>query len=67
MTVVDIIIHSSFVPHEDPDESLAFYRDVLGFEVRLDAGKDNMRWITVSPPNQPSTAIVLTPRRPTPA
>jgi catechol 2,3-dioxygenase-like lactoylglutathione lyase family enzyme len=49
------------LPHEDPDESLAFYRDTLGFEVRLDVGGGKMRWITVGPPNQPDTNIVLYP------
>ncbi|MFD2840888.1 VOC family protein [Populibacterium corticicola] len=56
-----ITVHSSFLPHTDPDASLAFYRDVLGFEVRLDVGYESMRWITVGPPNQPDTAIVLHP------
>ncbi len=58
---MDITIHSSFLPHEDPESSLAFYRDVLGFEVRLDVGNGTMRWITVGPPNQPDTSIVLNP------
>jgi len=58
---MDITIHSSFLPHLDPDASVAFYRDALGFEVRLDVGYEQMRWITVGPPNQPSTAIVLHP------
>lgn len=58
---MDITIHNTFLPHEDPEESLAFYRDVLGFEVRLDVGGGRMRWITVGPPNQPDTAIVLHP------
>lgn len=58
---MDINIHSSFLPHTDPEASLAFYRDVLGFEVRLDVGYQTMRWITVGPPNQPDTAIVLHP------
>ena len=58
---MNITIHSSFLPHVDPDASLAFYRDTLGFEVRLDVGYENMRWITVGPPNQPDTAIVLHP------
>lgn len=57
-------IHSSFLPHTDPDASLAFYRDVLGFEVRLDVGYQGMRWITVGPPDQPETAIVLEPPAP---
>lgn len=58
---MDITIHSSFLPHTDPDASLAFYRDVLGFEVRLDVGYGDMRWITVGPVGQPDTAIVLQP------
>lgn len=59
-------IHSSFLPHTDPDASLAFYRDVLGFEVRLDVGYEDMRWITVGPAGQPDTAIVLHPPAATP-
>ena len=58
---MDITIHSSFLPHTDPEASLGFYRDALGFEVRLDVGQGTMRWITVGPPNQPDTAIVLHP------
>lgn len=58
---MNITIHSSFLPHDDPEASLAFYRDVLGFEVRLDVGEGAMRWITVGPPNQPDTSIVLNP------
>jgi uncharacterized glyoxalase superfamily protein PhnB len=58
---MNLSIHSSFLPHDDPEASLAFYRDVLGFEVRLDVGYEDMRWITVGPPDQPDTAIVLQP------
>ncbi len=59
---MDLTIHSTFLPHTDPDASLAFYRDILGFEVRLDVGKGAMRWITVGPANQPgTTSIVLSP------
>ena len=58
---MDITIHSSFLPHDDPEASLAFYRDILGFEVRLDVGYNGMRWITVGPADQPSTSIVLHP------
>ncbi|GAA3716733.1 VOC family protein [Microlunatus aurantiacus] len=61
MAVMDVTIHSSFLPHDDPDAALAFYRDVLGFEVRLDVGYGDLRWITVGPVGQPSTAIVLHP------
>lgn len=58
---MDITIQSSFLPHTDAEASVAFYRDVLGFEVRLDVGYGDMRWITVGPPGQPDTAIVLHP------
>jgi len=57
----NIKIHSSMLPHDDPEASLAFYRDTLGFEVRLDVGNGKMRWITVGPVGQPDTAIVLHP------
>ena len=62
----NITIHSSFLPHHDPDASMAFFRDVLGFEVRLDVGYGGMRWITVGPPGQPDTNIVLHPPTATP-
>ncbi|MDT5035696.1 MAG: hypothetical protein QOE03_881 [Micromonosporaceae bacterium] len=58
---MDIIIHSTFLPHDDPDASLAFYRDTLGFEVRNDVGRGKMRWISVGPAGQPGTSIVLHP------
>lgn len=58
---MDINIHSTFLPHNDPDASVAFYRDVLGFEVRGDVGQGAMRWITVGPVGQPGTSIVLEP------
>jgi catechol 2,3-dioxygenase-like lactoylglutathione lyase family enzyme len=58
---MDIKIHNTFLPHSDPEASLAFYRDVLGFEVRLDVGYEDMRWITVGPAGQPDTSIVLHP------
>lgn len=58
---MEITIHASFLPHDDPEASLAFYRDTLGFEVRNDVGYDGMRWITVGPADQPGTSIVLEP------
>jgi catechol 2,3-dioxygenase-like lactoylglutathione lyase family enzyme len=61
MAAMDIAIHASFLPHDDPDASLAFYRDTLGFEVRSDVGYGGMRWITVGPAGQPGTSIVLEP------
>ncbi|MFC0625783.1 VOC family protein [Kribbella deserti] len=58
---MDLTIEASFLPHNDPEASLAFYRDVLGFEVRKDVGYGGMRWITVGPKDQPSTSVVLHP------
>ena len=58
---MSVIIHASFLSHDDPDRALAFYRDLLGFEVRGDVGYDGKRWITVGPLEQPETSIVLEP------
>ena len=66
MTAMDITIHETLLPHDDPDASLAFYRDTLGFEVRSDVGSGKMRWITVGPAGQPGTSILLAPPAATP-
>lgn len=58
---MDITIHTAVLPHTDPEASVAFYRDTLGFEVRTDVGNGTMRWITVGPPDQPETCILLAP------
>jgi uncharacterized glyoxalase superfamily protein PhnB len=58
---MDITIHASYLPHNDPDASLTFYRDTLDFEVRNDVGYNGMRWLTVGPTAQPGTSIVLHP------
>jgi catechol 2,3-dioxygenase-like lactoylglutathione lyase family enzyme len=58
---MELTIHQAFLPHEDPEASLAFYRDTLGFEVRNDVEYGGLHWITVGPPGQPGTSIVLTP------
>jgi len=63
---MDITIHQTLLPHDDPDASLAFYRDALGFEVSNDVEYGGMRWITVGPPDQPDTSIVLYPPAATP-
>ena len=63
---MDISIHSAFLPHDDRDAALAFYRDTLGFEVRKEVGYNGMHWITVGPPDQPGTSIVLYPPAATP-
>lgn len=61
MSFMDLTLCYSFLPHEDPEASLRFYRDLLGFEVRNDVGYGGMRWLTVGAPGQPDTALVLTP------
>ena len=61
MSRMNLTIQYTFLPHTDPEASLAFYRDTLGFELRQDVGYENMRWLTVGPPDQPATSIVLHP------
>jgi uncharacterized glyoxalase superfamily protein PhnB len=61
MVAMDITIHASFLPHNDRDASLAFYRDTLGFEVRNEVEYNGMHWITVGPSDQPDTSVVLHP------
>lgn len=63
---MNLTIFSTMLPHHDPDASVAFYRDALGFEVRNDVGYNGMHWITVGPPEQPGTSIVLYPPQATP-
>ena len=63
---MDSNIHSAMLPHDDPEASLAFYRDTLGFEVRNDVESGGVHWITVGPPGQPETSIVLYPPTHTP-
>ncbi|MFC9352135.1 VOC family protein [Arthrobacter sp. NPDC057013] len=58
---MNLTIHYTFLPHNDADASLAFYRDTLGFELRNDVGYGGMRWLTVGPPDQPGTSVVLEP------
>jgi uncharacterized glyoxalase superfamily protein PhnB len=66
MTAMDITIYQALLPHDDPGASLAFYRDTLGFQVRNDVEYNGMHWITVGPPDQPGTSIVLYPPAATP-
>jgi uncharacterized glyoxalase superfamily protein PhnB len=58
---MNLTIRNAFLPHTDAEAALGFYRDILGFEVRQDVGYQNMRWLTVGPPGQPETSIVLHP------
>jgi uncharacterized glyoxalase superfamily protein PhnB len=66
MAAMDLTIYQTLLPHDDPDASLAFYRDTLGFEVRNDVEYGGMHWITIGPPEQPGTSIVLYPPSATP-
>jgi catechol 2,3-dioxygenase-like lactoylglutathione lyase family enzyme len=66
MSGMDITIHASMLPQDDPDAALAFYRDALGFEVRLDVEYGGLHWLTVGPSDQPDTSIVLYPMAATP-
>lgn len=61
MTAMDITIRQTYLPHDDPEAALAFYRDTLGFEVHNDVGYNGMRWITVGPVDRSGTSIVLYP------
>lgn len=63
---MDVTIYQSMLPHTDPEASLAFYRDTLGFEVRNDVEYQGMHWITLGPANQPRTSVVLYPPAATP-
>ncbi len=63
---MNLSIHSAMLPHDDPEASLAFYRDALGFEVRNDVEYRGLHWITVGPAGQPETSIVLYPPNATP-
>jgi uncharacterized glyoxalase superfamily protein PhnB len=66
MAAMDITIYTAYLPHEDPEASLAFYRDTLGFDVRNDVEYGGMHWITVGPADQPGTSILLYPPAATP-
>lgn len=63
---MDLTIHQTFLPHDDPEASLAFYRDTLGFELRQNVEYGGLRWITLGPAGQPGTSIVLYPPAATP-
>ena len=56
-----ITLTQCFIATDDHDKALAFYRDVLGFEVRNDVGFEGFRWVTVGSPDQPDVEIVLEP------
>ena len=57
---MNLIFSQCFVLIHDPDAALAFYRDTLGLDVRMDVARESFRWITVGSPSQPGVAIVLT-------
>ena len=49
MTNPVLTIQTVTVPVADQDRALAFYRDVLGFEVRADNTSGDQRWLSVAP------------------
>ena len=57
---MNVTVARCFVLVHDPDLALAFYRDVLGLQVRNDVGNEGFRWITVGAASQPDVSIVLT-------
>ena len=59
---MDLTIHQTFLPYDDPDASLAFYRDNLGFEVRNHVEYNGMHWITLGPPSSPTRRSSCTRR-----
>ena len=59
--MTNITIYQAMLPQNDPEAALGFYRDTLGFELRNDVGYEGMRWLTMGPPNQPGTSVVLYP------
>ena len=61
MSAMDLTIHHAFLPHDDPDASLAFYRDALGFQLRNDVGYAGMRWLTLGTADPSATSLVLHP------
>jgi predicted enzyme related to lactoylglutathione lyase len=58
---MNVTIHATFLPADDAEKSLAFYRDALEFEVRNDVAYGKLRWVTIGPAGQPETSIVLHP------
>ncbi|WP_127481175.1 VOC family protein [Nocardioides pantholopis] len=58
---MNLTIHQAFLPHHDAEASLAFYRDLLGFEVRNDVEYGGQHWLTLGPAGQPDVSIVLQP------
>jgi predicted enzyme related to lactoylglutathione lyase len=50
---MNLTLSHCFITVRDQEEALAFYRDVVGLEVRSDVQMGPMRWLTVAPPSQP--------------
>src|SRR5437764_561734 len=56
---MELKISHCFIAVHDHPEALAFYRDVLGLEVRSDTKDEGMPCVTVGPKAQPDINIVL--------
>lgn len=65
ITAINITLYSSFLPLNNADASLAFYRDTLGFKVRNDFCYEGMRWITVGLEGQPGLCLPIVLHLPT--
>jgi catechol 2,3-dioxygenase-like lactoylglutathione lyase family enzyme len=56
-----VTISSMFIPVQDPDAALGFYRDALGLEVHSDVASDGFRWVTVRAPDQDVDIVLFQP------
>jgi uncharacterized glyoxalase superfamily protein PhnB len=54
-----ITVASTFIPIDDVDDALGFYRDTLGYQVQQDVELEGMHWITLTNSAQPDLSIVL--------
>ena len=58
---MSVTVSAMFVPVHDPEAALAFYRDALGLEVRLDVSNEGFRWVTVGAPGQDLGIVLFQP------
>ncbi len=56
---MNLTLQYTYLEVDDHEAALAFYRDVLGLEVRNDVALEFGRWVTVGPVDQPDLGIVL--------
>ncbi|MDJ0384095.1 VOC family protein [Streptomyces sp. G-G2] len=56
---MNISLQYCHITVNDVDESLGFYRDALGLDVRNDVASGGFRWVTLGSQAQPDLEIVL--------